>query len=116
MKQALIVLNKAEVETLLQKVHKQHQVFQENTSETANIYKALGDPLRLEMLGMLLERNCCKCELLDALEGAPSTITHHLSTLERAGLIKGSREGKYTIYKLQADPEQVKVWLGGITL
>ncbi|GEL08207.1 ArsR/SmtB family transcription factor [Salisediminibacterium halotolerans] len=117
MGETITILNKQEAEMLLQNVYKQHAVFREDkTAETANIYKALGDPLRLEMLGMLLQRNCCKCELLDAFEGAPSTITHHLSILERAGLIKGERKGKYTIYQLQADRQQVNVWLGGISL
>lgn len=79
----------------------------------AAVFKALGDPGRLEILGMLLERNCCKCELLNALEGAPSTITHHLSILEKAGLIASSKEGKYTRYHLQVSDDQVKIWLEG---
>ncbi|AOM83475.1 ArsR/SmtB family transcription factor [Salisediminibacterium beveridgei] len=112
MKQTLSILNQKESRSLLANVRDQHAGLR-NAADTAAVYKALGDPVRLEILGMLVERRCCKCELVDALDGAASTITHHLSILEKAGLIASSKDGKYTLFHLHADKEKVKQWLRG---
>ena len=112
MKHTLSILNQKESRSLLAKVRDRHTGLK-GAEKTAAVYKALGDPVRLEILGMLLERRCCKCELVDALDGAASTITHHLSILEKGDLIASSKDGKYTLFHLQADEEQVKQWLSG---
>ncbi|ADI00075.1 ArsR/SmtB family transcription factor [Salisediminibacterium selenitireducens] len=113
MSKQMIILNQSESRQLLSRLKEQHPGLREDVQRSANVYKALGDPQRLMMLAMILERDCCKCELLDALDGAPSTITHHVNILEKAGLIASRREGKYTMYSLFMDADQVRQWLKG---
>lgn len=76
------------------------------------MFKALGNPHRLEIFHRLT--TCCRpgtcCdlgevgfyvgELGEGLEIAPSTLSHHLKELHRAGLIEMQRQGK-----------QVKCWI-----
>ncbi len=68
--------------------------------ELAEMFKALGDPTRLEILSLLLVEELCKCEIVTALSLPNSTVSHHLKIMEKGGVIKGRREGKYTIYRL----------------
>ena len=68
--------------------------------DLAEMFKALGDSTRLEILSLLLIEELCKCEIVSALSLPNSTVTHHLKIMEKGGVIKGRREGKYTIYRL----------------
>ena len=113
MSKPMVILNQTESRQLLSRLKEEHKTLRDDIRHQASVYKALGDSQRLLMLAMILERDCCKCEILDALDGAPSTITHHLNILEKAALVSSRREGKYTMYSLSADERQVKLWLNG---
>ena len=78
-----------------------------NTEELADSFKALSNPNRLQIFQRLL--SCCEpgtlcsavtlngfCvgELGKDLAVAPSTLSHHIKELQRAGLIKTQRRGK----------------------
>ena len=73
----------------------------------ADMFKALSNPHRLALFSRLM--SCCvpgtKCspdaavrycvgELGDGLDIAPSTLSHHLKELNRAGLVNMERRGK----------------------
>jgi ArsR family transcriptional regulator, arsenate/arsenite/antimonite-responsive transcriptional repressor len=45
----------------------------------------------------------CACKLADALELAPSTISHHMSVLVRAGLVSATKRGLWVYYRLERD-------------
>ncbi len=51
-----------------------------------SIHQALADPLRILLIRLLLERELCVCELVDALEEPQYKISRHLGILKRAGL------------------------------
>ncbi len=55
---------------------------------TPEQFKALGDPLRQKVLGLLSERAATTGQLADALACPPSTMAHHLTVLLNAGLIR----------------------------
>ena len=73
---------------------------EETLMNLAEMFKALGDSTRLEILSLLLMEDLCKCEIVSALSLPNSTVSHHLNIMEKGGVIKGRREGKYTIYRL----------------
>jgi DNA-binding transcriptional ArsR family regulator len=56
--------------------------------------KALGDPLRFTLLGLLSERAATTSQLADALDRPRGTIGHHLKVLEAAGLVRVVRTRK----------------------
>ncbi len=65
-----------------------------------NILKAMGDPCRLAILKFLREGERCVCEMMIALNRPQSSISHHLSILKDAGLIKERKDGKWSYYRL----------------
>lgn len=67
---------------------------------TAEIFKALGDPVRLRIMRLLLERELCVCELVHALEMPQYRVSRHLGVLRRAGLVQDRRQGAWRHYSL----------------
>ena len=64
--------------------------FKGNTEELAKIAKALGHPIRIEILNYLDKQACCYTgDLVDVFPLAQSTISQHLKELKNAGLIQG---------------------------
>jgi len=67
-------------------------------------FKALGDKNRLAIVKMLEVKSMCVCEITEALDLAPSTVSKHLSLLNDAGLIQDQKEGKWVNYSLISHP------------
>ncbi|GAA0943104.1 metalloregulator ArsR/SmtB family transcription factor [Actinocorallia libanotica] len=75
----------------------------EEAAELARVFKALGDPVRLQLLSMIASRaggEVCVCDLTPAFELSQPTISHHLKLLREAGLIDGQRRGTWVYYRL----------------
>jgi ArsR family transcriptional regulator len=61
--------------------------------------KALGHPVRVRILRLLLARETCYCgQLVDELPLAQATVSQHLKVLREAGLIVGETEGPRVCY------------------
>jgi ArsR family transcriptional regulator len=64
-------------------------------------FKALGDPVRLQLLSMIASAGggeVCVCDLTPAFELSGPTISHHLRVLREAGLIDCERRGTWVYY------------------
>ena len=85
--------------------------------ELAALAKALGHPMRIRILRLLLEREECVCgDLVDQLPLAQSTVSQHLKVLREAGLVHGEIDGPRTCYCADSDRlEHAKVLLDGLT-
>ncbi len=70
------------------------------------LFKALADPTRLRMLGLMLDRERCGRELAGELGVSAPTVSHHLRVLRRAGLLHESRQSPYTFYRLDLEALQ----------
>lgn len=70
----------------------------------ANIFRALSEPIRLEMISMFDADDTCACTLLeDQLPISKSTISYHIKILYQAGLIHVRKEGRFYHYDLRRD-------------
>jgi ArsR family transcriptional regulator, arsenate/arsenite/antimonite-responsive transcriptional repressor len=69
----------------------------------AGIFKALGDPIRLEIVKLLLGKELCVCDILDSFKVSQPTISHHLKVLKYAGLVSDNRDGKWIYYSLNPE-------------
>ncbi len=69
----------------------------------AVFFRALGNDVRLNLLGILSVREMCMCEIIEAVEGANSTVVHHLRILTEGGLLNSRKDGKFTIFQLNHD-------------
>lgn len=72
-------------------------------SNLPEIFKALGDETRLKIVQMLLGKELCVCDILDAFDKTQPVISHHLKTLKHAGLVTDTRDGKWIYYSLSAE-------------
>ncbi|MBW4461901.1 MAG: metalloregulator ArsR/SmtB family transcription factor [Nodosilinea sp. WJT8-NPBG4] len=63
-------------------------------------FKALSDPLRLEVIELLRSQEMCVCDLCDRMEIAQSKLSFHLKTLREAGLISARQDGRWIYYSL----------------
>ncbi len=68
----------------------------------ARLFKALGDPTRIEILRLIAAQPgpTCVCDIVDRFELAQPTISHHLKLLREAGLLSQSRIGIWSYYKI----------------
>lgn len=66
--------------------------------------KALASTTRRELVGALAANGeTCACELASAHELAPSTISHHMSVLTSAGLVRARKQGTWVHYTLDQE-------------
>ena len=65
--------------------------------------RALADPTRIRILGLLAERSMYGQELARVLDVKPPTVSHHISSLIMAGLVRVRRENNYHYYELDSD-------------
>ena len=66
--------------------------------ELVKVYKALSDESRLRVLNLLLERECCVCEVMQALEISQSKASRILSALYDVGFLKLRKDGLWSLY------------------
>lgn len=66
-------------------------------------FKALSDETRLRILNVLLERECCVCEVMQALDISQSRASRNLGVLYDAGFLKSRRDGVWTVYDIDRD-------------
>ena len=77
--------------------------------------KALSDPIRREVLGLLKTGRLSAGEIAEHFPVSGAAISKHLSVLKEADLIRDTREGKFIYYELNASVlEEVMLWLTGL--
>lgn len=71
--------------------------------EIVEALKALADPTRLRVVGLLTQvpEGVCVCELVDALRLPQYQVSRHLAVLRAAGLVEGRRAGTWVFYRLR---------------
>lgn len=70
------------------------------SEELVSFFKALADSSRLKIIGLLAGKPYSVEELAALLNLKPSTVSHHLSRLTRAGLVSSHAESYYSVYQL----------------
>lgn len=65
--------------------------------------KALADPIRLQLVGYMLDQpdqEACTCDLAPHVGLTDATVSHHLKKLESAGLLTKERRGMSVFYRV----------------
>lgn len=65
-----------------------------------NTLKALSDETRLRIMNILLERECCVCEVMQALDISQTRASRNLGILQKSGFLKTKREGPWIVYSV----------------
>lgn len=76
------------------------------------VFKALGDPTRREILELLRERDLSAGEIANKFNFSKPTISHHLELLFQAGLVRRYKEGQFVYYALYTTVlQEAYAWL-----
>ena len=80
----------------------------------ADVARALGDPIRLQLVDVLRKHpgKACVCELVPLFDLAQPTVSHHLKVLREAGIVGSERRGLWAYYYVTPDAmEELSAWL-----
>jgi ArsR family transcriptional regulator, arsenate/arsenite/antimonite-responsive transcriptional repressor len=80
-------------------------VERQEAERMAVVAKALGDPVRLQLVDVLRKHagKVCVCELVALFDLSQPTVSHHLKVLRGAGVIESEREGIWAYYYVIPD-------------
>lgn len=83
---------------------KKTNLFDDNLSRTANLFKVLGHPARLQILEFLAnQKSCITGDISDEIPLGRTTVNQHIKELKQMGLIKGEICGVKTKYCLNKE-------------
>lgn len=63
-------------------------------------FRALSDPIRIQVLERLRSQELCVCELCEQLGTPQSKLSFHLKTLKEANLVRARQQGRWIYYSL----------------
>ena len=75
-------------------------LFRKTMRDLIKALKALSDETRLRMLNILLEKECCVCEVMQALDISQSRASRNLGILQESGFLKTRRNGQWMVYSV----------------
>lgn len=73
--------------------------FPPDLARQADLFKALGDEVRLKVLHLVRDQEVCVCDLVPRLGVVQSTLSHHLKVLQDAGLVTARKQGRWNYYR-----------------
>jgi ArsR family transcriptional regulator len=86
----------------------------ERAIRLAEVAKALGDPIRLQLIDVLRKHagKVCVCELVPLFDVGQPTLSHHLKKLRDAGLVDSERRGLWAYYYVKPEAlDELARWL-----
>src|ERR671916_349327 len=89
-------------------------VEREQAVRMAGVAKALGDPVRVQLVDVLRKHagKVCVCELVPLFDLSQPTVSHHLKVLRDAGVVDSERRGLWAYYYVQpAALDELTAWL-----
>lgn len=89
-------------------------VDREEAAAIAEVAKALGDPVRVQLIDVLRKHagKVCVCELVPLFDLSQSTVSHHLKVLRQAGLVGSERQGLWAYYYVMPERlQELATWL-----
>jgi ArsR family transcriptional regulator, arsenate/arsenite/antimonite-responsive transcriptional repressor len=89
-------------------------VEREEAIRMALVAKALGDPVRVQLVDVLRKHagKVCVCELVPLFDLSQPTVSHHLKVLREAGIVGSERQGLWAYYFVIPDAlKELSAWL-----
>ena len=72
----------------------------------ARLFKAIADPIRLEIVDVVSGGELCACHILSRFSISQPTLSHHMKILCECGLVSSRKEGKWVYYSLNEKTAQ----------
>ena len=87
----------------------------DRTERAIELFHALSDETRLEIIELLRKGERCVCELTDTLDAAQSRLSFHLRVLKDAGIVRDRKDGRWVYYELDSEAfEEVETLVSGM--
>jgi ArsR family transcriptional regulator len=86
----------------------------QHAEQLAAVSRALGDPVRLQIVDVLHHHAgaVCVCEINDLFDLSQSTVSHHLKVLRQAGIVDYEKRGLWAFYYVKREViEELGRWL-----
>jgi ArsR family transcriptional regulator, arsenate/arsenite/antimonite-responsive transcriptional repressor len=90
------------------------EVERDQALRLAELAKALGDPVRLQLVDVLRRHagKVCVCELVPLFDLSQPTVSHHLKVLRQAGIVGSERVGLWAYYFVIPEAlKELSAWL-----
>jgi ArsR family transcriptional regulator, arsenate/arsenite/antimonite-responsive transcriptional repressor len=90
------------------------EIEREQAERMAEVAKALGDPVRMQLVDVLRKHagKVCVCELVPLFDLSQPTVSHHLKKLREAGIVGSERQGLWAYYYVEPEAlKELSAWL-----
>ena len=86
-----------------------------NSEQFVGIMESLSDPIRVNILELMMNGEICVCDLVKVTGLSQSKISYHIKILKDSGLISDRQEGRWVYYKLDLEVlSDIQNWMGNL--
>ena len=84
-----------------------------NSEQFVGIMESLSDPIRINILELMMDGEICVCDIVNVTGLSQSKISYHIKILKDSGLISDRQEGRWVYYKLDLEIlSDIQNWMG----
>ena len=84
-----------------------------NSEQFVRIMESLSDPIRINILELMMNGEICVCDIVKVTGLSQSKISYHIKILKDSGLISDRQEGRWVYYKLDLEIlSDIQNWMG----
>ena len=84
-----------------------------NSEQFVRIMESLSDPIRINILELMMNGEICVCDIVKVTGLSQSKISYHIKILKDSGLITDRQEGRWVYYKLDLEIlSDIQNWMG----
>ena len=86
-----------------------------NSAQFVGIMESLSDPIRINILELMMNGEICVCDIVKVTGLSQSKISYHIKILKDSGLINDRQEGRWVYYTLDLEVlSDIKNWMGNL--
>ena len=86
-----------------------------NSEQFVGIMESLSDPIRINILELMMNGEICVCDIVKITGLSQSKISYHIKILKDSGLISDRQEGRWVYYKLDLEVlSDIQNWIGNL--
>jgi len=86
-----------------------------NSEQFVGIMESLSDPIRINILELMMDGEICVCDIVNVTGLSQSKISYHIKILKDSGLISYRQEGRWVYYKLDLEVlSDIQNWIGNL--
>ena len=87
-----------------------------NSKQFIGIMESLSDPIRINILELMMDGEICVCDIVKVTGLSQSKISYHIKILKDSGLISDRQEGRWVYYKWDLQGlSDIKNWMGNLS-